>query len=219
MDPARVAYIEKIYAIWGGILLIWALYRHFFMLPETVDEFIVKPIVFLGPVLFFVLYKEKRPLSSIGIHANKFVRDLYLAMGFGLLFTVIGIVTNFFKYGSINLNPIVPITGATLLVTLILSLATAFTEEVLIRGFFYTRLAEGYQSQFKALLSSVLMYLLILVPIIFTRLSLNPQGLMLIIVSNIILSSANTMIFTETKSLIVPILIHAFWNMAVVLYL
>jgi hypothetical protein len=58
MDPkARTIFIEKIFAVWGGILLLWALYRYFFHFSEPVDEFIVKPIVFLVPVLFFVLVK------------------------------------------------------------------------------------------------------------------------------------------------------------------
>jgi membrane protease YdiL (CAAX protease family) len=150
---------------------------------------------------------------------SKIVRDLYLALGFGILFTIVGILANLLKHGSINLNPIVPVTGVSLIVTLILSLATSFSEELLVRGFFFTRLKEGYQSQLKALITSTLMYLFLLVPIIFTRLRLAPDALALILVTNIMLSVANTMIFSETKSLTMPILIHAFWNMAVALYL
>ncbi len=219
MDKERLVYIEKIYAIWGGILFIWALYRAFLSLPEWVDELVVKPLVFLGPPVFFILVKEKRPLASIGVNISHLPRDLFFGLFFGILFTVVGVFTNFIKHGSINLNPIVAITGNSLIITLLLSLVSAFTEETLVRGFLFSRLAGGYKSDLKGMLISSLMYLFILVPIVLVRLHLRPYALLLLLVSNFVLSFANTMIFSETKSVTVPVLIHAFWNMAVVLYL
>ena len=213
------AYLTKLYTIWGSIVVVWAIYRAKFVLPEVVDEFFVKPLVFLGPVLYFVLLYEKRPLASIGWQSKKLMRDVYLGVGFAAIFTVLGGVANFLKYGTINLNPIVPITGTTLLVALILSIVTSFVEESLVRGFLFSRLVATYRNQFKGLVISTLMYLVILTPIILTRLQLTPSSLMILLVSNIIMSAANSMIYYETRSIALPVFIHAFWNMSAVLYL
>src|SRR3989338_1783339 len=142
------AYLTKLYTIWGSIVVVWAIYRAKFMLPEVVDEFLVKPLVFLGPVLYFVLIYEKRSLASIGWQSKKFMRDVYLGIGFAAIFTVLGVVANFLKYGTINLNPVVPITGTTLLIALVLSIVTSLTEETLIRGFLFSRLVGAYRNQF-----------------------------------------------------------------------
>lgn len=219
MEKERVIFLEKIFAVWGFILIIWAIYRYFIELPELVDELILKPLIFLTPALIFVFFKEKKNLSSIGLVPGKFVRDMYVGLGFGALFALEGIITNAVKYGTISLAPAITVTAPMLILALVVSVASAFSEELLVRGFLYTRLREGYQSHGKALLTSTGMYMLLLVPVIFTRLSLDMVTLVIFLVSSLVMSFANTTIFSETKTLTIPILIHAFWNMAVVLYL
>jgi len=211
--------LERIYTIWGIILILWSIYRAFFNLSEAADEFIVKPLIFLTPVFISVLGFEKETLVSIGLTAGKFVRDIYLGVGFGALFAIEGLVTNMVKHGTISLAPAIAVDLPTLSAYLLLSFATAISEEILIRGFFYTRLKAEYKSEFKALVISTLMYLFILVPVVFTRLHLTGVTLAIFIMTNLILSFANTMIFNETKTITVPVLIHVFWNLAVFLYL
>ncbi len=217
--PQRTILISRIYTIWGIVLIIWALYRAFIVQPEFIDELVVKPLVFLGPVIFFVFFLEKRPLASIGITKNKFKRDFYLGLGFAIIFTLLGLTANFAKYGSLSLSPKVSVTQIGLLTALFLSLFTSFTEELFIRGFLFSRLKEGYQNEFKAMIVSSLMYLLILIPVIFTRLHLTGITLFVFVTTNLVLSVANAMIFSETKTITLPVFIHAFWNLAVMMYL
>jgi hypothetical protein len=47
------------YQLWAWILLAWGLYRYFVHLPEWADEFIFKPLVFVVPVIWYVLKKER----------------------------------------------------------------------------------------------------------------------------------------------------------------
>lgn len=219
MDPLRKLGLERTFTIWGLVLIVWALYRVYVRQPEWVDELVVKPLVFLGPVLFYVLIKEKRTLSSIGLAGGRFFRDVYLGIGFGMLFAIEGVVANAVKYGKFSFAPIITVTGTSLLLYVVLSVATAFSEEVFARGYLYTRLKEGYGSEIKAMLVSTAMYFLLLVPIMFTMSKLSGVTLLIFVMTNLIMSLANTMIFNETKTVTVPILIHAFWNMAVALYL
>lgn len=219
MDDIRKALLERTYTIWGLVLIAWALYRVYVHQPEWVDELVIKPLIFLGPTLYYVLTREKRSLASIGLSGEKFFRNVYLGLGFGMLFAIEGVVANAIKYGKFSFAPIITVTGASLLLYVVLSVVTAFSEEVFVRGFLYTRLKEGYQSELKAMLVSTAMYFLLLVPIIFTVSKLSGVTLLIFVMTNLIMSLANTMIFNETKTVTVPVLIHAFWNMAVALYL
>ncbi len=210
---------SKIYTIWGLIVIIWAMYRAYIRAPEWMDELVAKPFVFLGPVIYFVLVKEKRTLITLGLVKTKFMRDVYLGLGFALLFTVEGIIVNLAKYGGLSILPKIPLQSVSLTTAAFLALVTAFSEETLIRGFFYTRLKDAYGNELKAMITSGLMYLLLLVPAIVFLTHLSGATLVIFVMTNLVMSFANTMIFNELKSLTVPVLIHAFWNMAVVLYL
>ena len=219
MSEKRNLFLERTFTIWGVILIVWAIYRKYTALPEYLDELVFKPLVFLGPVLFYVIYKEKRPLASIGLSAGKFFRDIYLGLGFGMVFALEGLVVNAVKHGKFSFSPLIPVSGSYLLLAVVLALATGFTEEVLARGYLFTRLREAYKNEMKALIVSSAMYFMLLIPAIFTINKLTGMTLFIFIATNLIMSFANTMIYSETKTVTVPILIHAFWNMAVALYL
>lgn len=220
MQQSQHTLVNKTYTIWGIILIVWALYRVYGpRMPEWVDELILKPLVFLGPVLLFVKVVEKRPLASIGLTAGKFFRDIYIGIGFGMLFAVEGMVANAIKHGTFSFAPVIPIAGNSLVWAVIFSFATAISEETLARGFLYSRFKEGYGDRLKAMVVSSAMYFMLLVPFIFVVSKLTGVSLLIFVMTNIVISLANTMIFEETKTLTVPILIHAFWNMAVALYL
>lgn len=148
-----------------------------------------------------------------------FSRDLYIGIGFGALFAVEGIIANALKYGKFSFLPLIPTAGTSLLIAVILAFATAFNEELLARGFLFTRLKEEYKSDLKAMLVSSAMYLLLLIPLIFTTTKISGATLLVFLMTNVIMSFANTMIFNTTKTITIPVLIHTFWNMALVLYL
>ncbi len=218
MNTYRQRLIEKTYAIWGAILVVWALYRAFVSIPDWMSDLIVKPLVFFIPVIIYVYYRERRPLSSIGIAKGKLKRDLIFGLGFGLLIILVAIVSNMVKHQRIFVLPLFA-NSIYYLPAFLLAVVAAGAEEILVRGFFYTRLKEGYQSELKALVYSAVMYFLLLVPVIFTVTRLTGASLLLFVISNVVMSLANTMVFNETKTVVVPTLIHAFWNIAVSVYL
>ena len=219
MEDSRHTLLNRAYLLWGVVLILWALYRVYTRFPEWVDEFSFKPLIFVIPAVFIVIYKERRPLTSLGLSAGKFFRDIYLGLGFGMLFAIEGLVANSVKYGKFSFAPMIKVSGPNLLLYIALAIAGAISEEILIRGFLYNRLKEGYGSEVKAMLISTTMYFIILLPSIFIISKLMGPTLLIFLMTNLILSLANTMIFNETKTITVPVLIHAFWNMAVALYL
>ena len=122
--------LDPVYQLWGWILLAWSLYRYFIKLPEWADEFIFKPLIFVVPVLWYVLAKEKRRLESVGLTMKNFFPSLYIGLGLGFLFALEGIAANAIKYGKLNIVPIDALQQYGLVTLLVLSVATAFSEEL-----------------------------------------------------------------------------------------
>lgn len=212
-------HLEPVYQLWGWILLGWSLYRYFVKLPEWADEFVFKPLVFVAPVLWYVITKERRPLSSIGITGKNFFQSIYIGLGIGFLFALEGIAANAIKYGRLNIVPIAAIQQYGLVALLGLSLATACSEELLNRGFLFSRIVEKTKNfPYAALLSTVL-FVLLHVPILVTSLKLQGITLVLYFLTDFILGIATSLLFYNTRSLVAPILVHLFWNMTVALYL
>ncbi len=211
--------LEPIYQTWGWILLVWSLYRYFLKMPEVFDEFVAKPLVFVAPVLWYVYKKEKRTMESLGVTTKNLFMSLYVGLGFGFLFALEGIAANAIKYGKIQINPIAAFEQYGMMTLLILSVATAISEEILNRGFLFGRIMEHTKNLPKAALLSTLLFVLLHVPILVTSLHLQGTMLILFFLTDFILGMANSLLYYNTKSLLAPILVHVFWNMTVALYL
>jgi len=211
--------LESVYRLWAWILLAWSLYRYFFRFPEYLDELVFKPLIFLGPVLWYVRRVERRPLTSLGLTANKLFPSVYIGLGIGLLFAVEGLAANALKYGRVNINPIVALQRYGLLTLLLLSVATAISEEVLSRGFLFQRIMEKTRNLMNALMVSAILFVLLHVPILVTSMRLQGFTLVLFFVTDFVLSLANGLLLYQTGSVMAPILVHVFWNMTVALYL
>jgi len=210
---------EWVFQFWAWQLLAWSLYRYFFRFPETVDEFLIKPLVFIVPVLWFVLKIEKRSLKTVGITSSNFVRSILIGCGFGLLFAGEAILANIFKYGSLKLTPISSVLAFGVPMMFFLSLATAISEELLSRGFFFSRLYETSKNLIQSVVMSTLLFVAFHIPILLTSLKFQGPTLVLFFMTSFVLGFTNSLIFNKTKSLVAPILIHLFWNMTVAVFL
>lgn len=217
--PTATDRVESTYHIWGWIVLVWAFYRYFFRLPEWVDEFIFKPLVFVAPVLWYVKTKEKRSLHSLGLTNKNLFSSIYIGLGFGFVFALEGLAANAIKYGRLQIMPIDAFTQYGMGMLLLLSAATAFSEELLSRGFVFTRLLEGKKGLIASAFLSTLMFVVLHIPILAFSLKLQGVVLLLFFITDFVLGFANALLLYNTGSLVAPILVHIFWNMTVALYL
>jgi membrane protease YdiL (CAAX protease family) len=210
--------ISPIYHVWAWILLFWSVYRYFTRFPEWVDELIFKPLVFVLPVLWYVIQKEKRKLDSIGLTGKNFFSSLYIGIGFGLVFAVEGIVAHYIKYKSLTVNPIAAFEtyGFGLI---FLSLVTAFSEELLCRGFLFNRVLEKSKKLLPTALVIAVLFIFLHVPMLLTINKLQGSTLVIFFLTDFILSVANSLLFATTVSIVASIFVHLFWNMTVALYL
>lgn len=200
--------------IYLTVLVLWTLYRFFFRLPEWVDEVLIKPIIFiLIPLNLFYM----RRLPGFEKRANV-VNDILLGIGLSFFFAFAAIYANIQKYGVFSSQPILPLAGSGIIIYLLLSLITSFSEEEFGRGMLFSSLKSKIGVFSGALLSSILMMGLYL-PIVFTVLNLSGLTLMVYFFSIFLLSFVNCFVYENRKSLILPILIHTFWNMSIALFI
>ena len=211
--------VEATYRVWGWVVLVWALYRYFVHLPEWADEFIFKPMVFVFPLLWYLKKKEKRSLESIGLTANNLFTSIYIGLGFGFVFAIEGLAANAIKYGKLQILPIAAFEQYGLGMLLLLSAATAISEEILSRGFVFSRFIEGKKGLMYASFVSTVMFVILHIPILAFSSKLQGTALLLFFVTDFVLGFANSLLLYNTGSLVAPILVHIFWNMTVALYL
>jgi len=210
---------EWIFQFWAWQLLFWALYRYFFHFPEWADEFVFKPLVFVVPVLVYVLRKERLSLTTVGLTRKNLKRNLLFGLGMGVIFFLEGIGVNIAAHGGVQLQQLSTTAGYSIGFLVLLSLATAFSEELLSRGFLFSRLYNQTKRLWYSIGMSTAMFVAFHIPILVTSLKFQGPTLILFVATSVVLATVNSIIFFQTKSLVTPILIHFFWNMTVALFL
>ncbi len=210
--PIQHTSTEWIFQFWAWQLLFWALYRYFFKFPEWTDEFIFKPIVFVLPVVWYVVKKEKASLVTIGLTGKNFVKNLLIGLGVSMIFIVEGIMMNISKHGHLVLQPFAQY-------MIILLLFTAFSEELLCRGFFFSRLLTQTKKVWYAIIIATFMFMAFHIPILVATLKFQGPTLILFFWTTLSLGIINSIFYLQTKSLVIPILVHLFWNITVAVLL
>lgn len=212
---------HQVFFVWFLIFIIWAFYRAYFRLPEWLDEFLIKPLVFFLPVFYLVIIRRKQPLSELGLASSpkNFFTDLYLGVAIGVLFTLEGLLAHYLKNGAFSFAPLLVVKNVGIGWFFLINLSTSLWEEILGRGYLYNQLYKATKNQLWAALASSFLFLLLHVPIMFTQLHLMGSSLLIYPISILLLGITNSYVFGLRGSLTLPVLLHTFWNMTVALYL
>ena len=209
---------QKALNLWAIILIVWAVYRANFKLPEWFDEFIAKPLVFILPVYYYIKNVDKKKFfESLYIKPKLFLKDLFLGLLIGGFFIATAVLANFVKFnklflikGSVNLQ--------TLALICVTALATGISEEILSRGFVLKKLYDESKNIYTASFFASILFFFLHVPILFTNVKITGNILLLFMATDMMLSLVNSFLFLQRKSLTLPIFIHAFYNIALVFF-
>ena len=206
--------IEKLLTSWGIIVILWSLFRNGFNPPLWFSELVAKPLIFLGPVYWFVSNNEKanRFFQNVGFPKKGLGRELFLTLllmlliiGFGLLslFTSQGIKVVFVN--QLDINRWGALFG--------LALVSAFSEEIVGRGFLFNYLYRYSKNFLLSLFISSTLFFILYLPGALT-LSLGGQDLVINLVLNFTLSFITGIAFYMRKNILPAIGVHAmivFW--------
>lgn len=197
------------------LIVVWAFYRFLFRFPDSVEELVIKPIVWLLPVFYFV-GKERMNLSSIGITFKNLFPTIYLSLGLGSIFVIEGLISNYLKYGYLNFGA--NIGTIPLLPSLGLSFATAFSEETAFRGYIYSRLSMVFKGEIVPNLIQALAWIAIHVPIAFFIWKYTFAQAVVYLFITAIFGIGSAFIFSRTKNIFGSILLHVLWEWPIILF-
>lgn len=213
MRKESVVKYLTIYAAY--ILIVWGFYRVLFKLPDNVEETILKPIIWLIPI-FFILKKEGLGLSSLGITLKNLFPAIYLSLGLGAIFAIEAIFLNFLKYKTFNFGA--NIGGGGLMLPLLVSFATAFSEEVSFRGYIFNRLWNVLNNEWLANIITSTVWAVVHVPITIFVWKLSLASALIYLFLTLLFGMGSAFVFARTKNVFSSVFLHVLWQWPIILF-
>lgn len=213
--PKREVAIKHATLLVSYLLVVWGFYRFIFKLPEEVEELLVKPVLWLAPVLYLVK-KEKLGVSSLGITGKNLFPSVYLALALGTGFAVEGVLVNFLKYGEFNFSANVG--QMAIFASLGLSFATAISEEITFRGYLFNRVWHALGNEWIANFLTSFVWGLIHIPVAIFWWNLSLAGIGGYLILTFIFGVGSAFVFTKTKNVASSILLHVLWAWPIILF-
>src|SRR3989344_558238 len=214
----KVTPTQRALNLWAVVLIIWAVYRAKLQLPEWFDEFVAKPLVFVVPVYYYIRRVEKKSFyASIDLKFKITLSDFLISFAIGGIFSFSAVLANVIKFKKLVLFQHA-ISTETILFLVLTALATGISEEILSRGFVLKRLYQESKNIYTSSFFASILFFFLHVPILFTNYKLTGDMLLLFLGTDLVLSLVNSFMFLQRRSLIVPILIHAFYNLSIILF-
>lgn len=212
---SKVSVVKYVTIYSAYLIIVWAFYRFIFQFPSDIEELVIKPIIWLLPLFYFVR-KEHESIASLGITLKNFFPAVYLSIGLGSVFAIEALLANYLKYGSFNFGA--NIGSLPLMSSLGLSFATAFSEETAFRGYIYNRLATVLKGEWGANIIQTVVWTGIHVPIAFFvwKYTLAEAVIYLLITGLFGLGSA--FVFNRTKNIFGSIFLHVLWEWPIILF-
>ena len=212
---ARTKIIKHVILYSSYLLVIWSAYRIIFNLSDQLEELFIKPILWLVPV-FFLTYKEKLSISSLGITFKNLFPSIYISLGLGAIFVFEAVLTNYSKYGHLNFAA--NIGDLPILASLGISFATSFSEEIVFRGYVFGRLWHVLKDEWAANIASSLIWTVVHIPIAFFVWKLGLMSGVLYLALTAIFGIGSAFVFGRTKNILGSILLHVLWEWPIILF-
>lgn len=215
-EKKGVSNIQRMLNTWAIVLIIWSIFRAYFKtdLPIWFDEFIAKPIVFLVPILFFINKYEKVAFhKAVDFYIDR-KQDILFGLYAGLIIFAFGIAVYFMNTGKIF-----PEFNSSFFYIIAIAIASSISEEILSRGFVLKRLYEDSKNMFTSVFFSSFLFFLTHIPILFTNPAMRGNVLLQVMVTDLLLSFGVSLAYLQRKNVVVPIIIHAFYNIGIYLLL
>jgi membrane protease YdiL (CAAX protease family) len=198
------------------VFIIWSFYRFLNLgLPVWLEEILIKGIIFSSPLILFPINK-KPILQAVGITRVNFFRSVYLGIAIGMVLGLAGQVGNLLRHGEFSFQTY-GITSATIGSFLMLSLITAFWEQLLFTGYFLSRISSTIKSEINQSLLIGAGFSLIHLPALVLNHS-TPAQISLNLLLLFSLGVSCVILRLRMKNLIAPIMIHALWGVTIFLF-
>lgn len=210
--------LKHVFALFSFIFIVWSFYRYLpQVLPLWSEELILKPLFWIIPTIWIVKKIEKQPWSSLGFTKKKIFTSFYWGIGLGLVFAFEGLLTNIFKYKGLNLASLnyssLEFSGL-----ILLSFVTAFSEELVFRGYIFNRLWTIWGKESLANIVSSLLFVIVHLPVGIFVLGYNPAIMLAYLFFIFVFGFGSAFVFGRSRNLASSILLHVFWSWPIILF-
>ncbi len=214
-EKTAITELKHALGLYVFLLLVWGFYRLLFQLPAALEEFIIKPLVWLGP-MFYLLRKEQAPLSTIGVTQNNLFPTLYLAIILGAVFSMEGVIVNYLKYGAVEFYA--NLGESPFLLLLAITALTAIVEELVFRGFIFSRLWGVVKNEWGANFITSVGWVLIHLPIAILDWQFSFLNLLAYILLVFVYSLGAGFVYARTKNVFSAVLLNFLWQWPIILF-
>lgn len=205
---------------WAIVLILWAVYRAYFKvdLPVWFDEFFAKPAIFLIPIFFYITKVEKKKFwAGVDLKRKNLGQSILFGLVAGSFFLITGFIANYIKNGDLAFPSI--FASGKIVYIILISFASSFSEEVLSRGFVLNRLHAESKNILHSVFFASFLFFFLHIPILFTDSSLFGATLLQVMITDILLSFAVSLLYFQQKNVVVPIIVHTFYNLSLLLFI
>lgn len=211
--------LHDLFRVYVYVLLVWGFYRVLFRLPVAVEELGLKPILFLGLVWWSVRREGLRggeAWRSVGMAWKNLFAALAFGLSLGVFYLFVGRLGQFFRFGEVG-SPY----GASLpepVTVVLLALATAVSEQVLFMGYLLPRLQHEWKNEWLTTTVVAVMFAVLHLPVLVFYYRLGVAAVFGQFLLSFILAFGNSVLMLRLRNVAAPILSHALWGMAVLLF-
>ena len=211
----RVTTVKNVTYLSLYLFIVWGFYRFLFRLPEEVEEFFIKPLIWLIPV-FYLVKKEGKGLRSLGVTSKNLFPAIYYSLFLGVIFALEGVVANYIKYSELDFSA--NVREGLIFYSLGLSLIVAITEEITFRGYIFSRLKSVLDNSAKANLITSSLWGAIHIPLGIFWYEFSFRSLIGYFLLVFIFGIGSAFVFDKTKNIFSSILLHIFWTWPIILF-
>lgn len=194
----------------------WGLYRFLHLsFPIWLEETVIKGAIFSLPLIF--LPPPRQPLFvALGITRRNFFKSVYFGISFGMVLGLAGQLGNFLRHQGFVFSQFGLTTG-NIGAFLILSLITAFWEQLLFSGYFLSQLHEYINSETHLVFLVGFGFSLLHLPALMSNTATASQiYLNFLLLFSLGISCA--ILRLRFNNLIAPIMVHALWGVTIFLF-
>lgn len=215
LSPSLAA-LHRAVKAYSIIFVMWGLYRLIFHFPEEIEETFLKPIVFIGAILFVERPKQVE-LFFIDIWGNgKWFSALLIGLVAGVFYLAFYAFSSILAFGKLELGQ--DVIGKDWIPFVGIGLATAVWEEWAFSGYLLKQFLVVFHEPWFARITTAFLFALVHVPILVFWDRFAPLVVLFQLVLLFILGVSNTILMGKTKNLLAPVLSHTFWGVAIFLF-
>jgi membrane protease YdiL (CAAX protease family) len=206
-DDKKQRDLSTLLFVYASLFLLWTGYRLIFSLPEWVDEFIAKPLVWISPLAIFQKTYIKQFIVSF---KKRIVQSAAFGLAMGALyFAIFTMLTRFASPPTINPDKF---DALQLILQALIALSTGLIEEVVFRGYILEKSLTIFHDRLIANSFSTLLFTLIHLPIILLVYRYAVPQMISYLAILYISGFVYGLVYLKNKSLTASTMTHAVWN-------